>query len=29
MNVPYPDKPILTWRFMGREIKVGKNIGSS
>jgi hypothetical protein len=24
MKVPYPDKPILTWRFMGEGIKVGK-----
>jgi hypothetical protein len=24
MKVPYPDKHILTWRFMGVGIKVGK-----
>jgi hypothetical protein len=29
MRVPYPDKHILTWSFMGRRIKVGRNIGSS
>jgi hypothetical protein len=29
MRVPYPDKTILTWRFMGGGIKVGRNIGSS
>jgi hypothetical protein len=24
MRVPDPDKAILTWRFMGRGIKVGR-----
>ncbi len=28
-RVPYPDKPILTWRFIGGGIKVGISIGSS
>jgi hypothetical protein len=29
MRVPYPDQHILTWRFMGGGIKVGRSIGSS